>query len=83
MPESSEVIYFIDPEDEEFAEIIKNARKKLEVQAVLAMPCTRTKSRNGVTCVQKSIRLRMGAKVHCASLMDTCHLKNAVLEKEH
>ena len=43
MPESSEVFFCIDPEDEEFAEIIKNARKKLEVQAVLAMRCTRTK----------------------------------------
>ena len=39
--------------DKEFAEIIKNAWKKLEVQTALAMPCKRTKSRNLVTCVQK------------------------------
>ena len=46
-------IYFIDPEDKEFSEIIKNARKKLEIKTALAMPCKSTKSRNGVTCVQK------------------------------
>ena len=32
-------IYFIDPEDKEFKEIIKNARKKLETPMALAMPC--------------------------------------------
>ena len=46
-------ISFIDPEDKEFADIIKNARKKLEVQTASAVPCKRTTSRNGVTCVQK------------------------------
>ena len=32
-------IYFIDPEDTEFKETIKNARKKLETAVALAMPC--------------------------------------------
>ena len=32
-------IYFIDPEDKEFKESIKNARKKLETPVALAMPC--------------------------------------------
>ena len=32
-------IYFIDPEDKEFKETIKNARKKLETSVVLAMLC--------------------------------------------
>ena len=32
-------IYFIDPEDKEFKETIKNARKKLETPVALAMPC--------------------------------------------
>ena len=32
-------IYFIDPEDEEFKETIKNARKKLETPIAPAMPC--------------------------------------------
>ena len=32
-------IYFIDPEDKEFKETIKNARKKLETQVAPAMPC--------------------------------------------
>ena len=32
-------IYFIDPEDEEFKETIKNARKKLETSVAPATPC--------------------------------------------
>ena len=32
-------IYFIDPEDTEFIENIKNARKKLETSVAPAMPC--------------------------------------------
>ena len=32
-------IYFIDPEDKELKETIKNARKKLETSVALAMPC--------------------------------------------
>ena len=32
-------IYFIDPEDKEFKETMKNARKKLETPVALAMPC--------------------------------------------
>ena len=32
-------IYFIDPQDTEFKETIKNARKKLETSVALAMPC--------------------------------------------
>ena len=32
-------IYFIDPEDKELKETIKNARKKLETSIALAMPC--------------------------------------------
>ena len=32
-------IYFIDPEDKEFKETIKNARKKLETPMAPAIPC--------------------------------------------
>ena len=32
-------IYFIDPEDTEFKQTIKNARKKLETSVALVMPC--------------------------------------------
>ena len=32
-------IFFIDPEDKEFKETIKNARKKLEISVAPAMPC--------------------------------------------
>ena len=32
-------IYFIDPEDKEFKETMKNARKKLETSVAPALPC--------------------------------------------
>ena len=165
-------IYFIDPEDKEFKETIKNARKKLETSIAPAMPCKIIKKNCGsgasnkiktrFACILEageSTRLRMGeslpthhedhiagkgnnllqqkifgsqiysyassyensssksssgqgmgkldkistwnltkvrskkevidearssgAKVHFASLMDTCHLKNAELEAKH
>ena len=41
-------IHFIDPEDEEFKETIKNARKKLETSAAPAMPCKIMKKNCGV-----------------------------------
>ena len=69
-------IYFIDPEEKEFEEAIKNARKKLEKQVAPAMPCKTSKnSQHGVTrrksneiksklaCileVSESTRLRVG-----------------------
>ena len=37
-------IYFIDPEDKEFKETIKNARTKLETPVAPAMPCKITKN---------------------------------------
>ena len=36
-------IYFIDPEDMEVKETIKNARKKLETPMAPAMPCKTSK----------------------------------------
>ena len=43
-------IYFIDPEDKEFKETIKNARKKLETPMAPAVPCkTSKKSTHGET----------------------------------
>ena len=38
-------IYFIDPEDKEFKETIKNARKKLETPMAPAMPCKASKKK--------------------------------------
>ena len=40
--------YFIDPEDTEFKETIKNARKKLETSVALVMPCKIMKKFLGV-----------------------------------
>ena len=43
-------IFFIDPEDKEFKETIKNARKKLETPMAPAMPCkTCKKNKHGET----------------------------------
>ena len=43
-------IYFIDPEDKEFTETIKNARKKLETSIAPAVPCkTSKKGKHGAT----------------------------------
>ena len=69
-------IYFIDPEDKEFKETIKNARKKLATSVAPAMPCRMSKNtQNWVTrgksneiksklaCIleaSESTRLRMG-----------------------
>ena len=52
-PESAQKlrgIYFIDPEDKEFKETIKNARKKLETSVALAMPCKITKNCGSGAC---------------------------------
>ena len=66
-------IYFIDPEDKEFKETIKNARKKLETPVAPATPCKIVKKNCGsdasnkvkskLACIleaSESTRLRMG-----------------------
>ena len=69
-------IYFSDPEDKEFKETIKNARKKLETPVAPAMPCKIMKKNCGsggsnkvktkLACIleaDESTRLRMGNSV--------------------
>ena len=66
-------IFFIDPENKEFKETIKNARKKLETPIAPAMPCKimkkncgsggSNKNKTKLACVleaDESTRLRMG-----------------------
>ena len=65
-------IYFIDPEDKEFKETIKNARKKLETSVAPVMPCKITKNcgsggsdknKTKLACIleaNESTRMRMG-----------------------
>ena len=66
-------IYFIDPEDKEFKETIKNARKKLETSVAPAMPCKILKKNCGsggsnklktrLACIleaDESTRMRVG-----------------------
>ena len=43
-------IYFIDPADEEFRDIMKNARGKLEVPMPAAMPCKTRREEYRETC---------------------------------
>ena len=67
------VIYIIDPEDTEFKETIKNARKKLETSVAPAMPCKIMKNcgngeqsnkvKSKLACIleaSESTRLRVG-----------------------
>ena len=68
-------IYFIDPEDTEFKETIKNARKKLETSVALAMPCKIMKNcgsdgsnkiKTKLACIleaDESTRMRMGNSI--------------------
>ena len=68
-------IYFIDPEDKEFKETIKNARKKLETSVTLAMPCeimkncgsgVSDKNKTKLACIveaDESTRMRMGNSI--------------------
>ena len=65
-------IHFIDPEDKEFKETIKNARKKLETSVAPAMPCKivkncgsgrSDKNKTKLACIleaNESTRMRMG-----------------------
>ena len=68
-------IYFIDPEDTEFKETIKNARKKLETSVAPAMPCKIVKNcgsgasnkiQTKLACIleaNESTRMRMGNSI--------------------
>ena len=68
-------IYFIDPEDTEFKETIKNARKKLETSVAPAMPCKilkncrsggSDKNKTKFACIleaNESTRMRMGNSI--------------------
>ena len=65
-------IYFINPEDKEYKETIKNARKKLETSVAPAMPCKTMKNcgssgsdknKTKLACIleaNESTRMRMG-----------------------
>ena len=68
-------IYFIDPEDTEFKQTIKNARKKLETSVAPAMPCKIAKNcesgasnkiKTKLACIleaDESTRMRMGNSI--------------------
>ena len=56
-------IYFIDPEDKEFKETIKNSRKKLETPVPPAMPCKTSKNSQHVVTSGKSNEIK--SKLAC------------------
>ena len=56
-------IYFIDPEDKEFKETIKNARKKLETPVAPAMLCKTSKNSQHVVTGGKSNEIK--SKLAC------------------
>ena len=56
-------IYFIDPQDKEFKETIKNARKKLETLVAPAMPCKMSK--NIQNLVTRGISNEIKSKIAC------------------
>ena len=68
-------IYFIDPEDTEFKETIKNARKKLQTSVAPAMPCKIMKNcgsgasntiKTTLACILETVestRMRMGISI--------------------
>ena len=47
-------IYFIDPEDKEFKETIKNARKKLETSVAPAVLCKNYEEELWEWCIQQN-----------------------------
>ena len=55
-------IYFIDPADEEFKDIMKNARSKLEVPMLAAMPCKTRREKYRETC---SVEKKCMTKYDC------------------
>ena len=54
-------IYFIDPEDKEFKETIKNARKKLETPVAPTMPCKIMKNCGRRRCITCAILQQFGS----------------------
>ena len=48
MPE--DFVFFIEPDDEEFKDIMKNARRKLEIPMPAAMPCRIQLHQHRETC---------------------------------
>ena len=46
-------IFIIDPDDEEYKEILKNAKRKLEIPMAPTMPCERPPKSIRETCVNQ------------------------------
>ena len=59
-------IYFIDPEDEEFKDIMKNTRRKLEIPMPAAMPCKTSLCR----CCRDTCRTVGGHKTKYACILE-------------
>ena len=60
-------IYFIDPADEEFKEIMKNARRRMDVPMPAAMPCKTRREKYTETC---SVEKKCKTKYACIAEAD-------------
>ena len=63
-------IYFIDPEDEEFKDIMEHARRKLEIPMPAAMPCKTTLCRSS----RETFRTTVGHKTNTLELLKLTNL---------
>ncbi len=66
-------IYFIDPDDEEFKGIMKNARGKLEIPMPAAMPCKTQREKYRETCrVEKKCKTKYACIVEADESARKC-----------
>ena len=64
MPEKLRGTYFMDPDDGEFKDIMKNASRKLEVPMPAATPCKIQREKYRETCrVEKGLHDKI--RSHC------------------
>ena len=77
--ENCEVLYFINPEDTEFKETIKNARKKLETSVAPAMPCKIMKSNKKCgSGASNKIKTKLACILEAEWIYEDCVWENSV-----
>ena len=79
MPKDYEEFYFIDPEDKEFKETIKNVGKKLETQMAPAMLCKISKNTQNCGNGDKSNKTK--SKLAC--ILEASELQDCVWENHY
>ena len=69
-------IYFVDPDDEEYKEILKNVRRKLERPMAQAMPCRRPLKSIRETCVNQVSAKPNSASEENSKTMFSCTVES-------